>query len=177
MTIFRLIVLLTCVVFNVQAQKYVVEKSEVAFFSHAPLEDIKANNTTAAGIFDSSTGNIAFGIQIRDFQFEKALMKEHFNEKYMETDKYSKSTFQGTITGYDANVKVQDVTAQGKLTIHGVTRQVEIPGTIEKQGDKIIMKSVFVIKVADYKITIPKLLWQNIAEEIEVTVNFTFKQK
>ena len=65
--------------------------------------------------------------------------------------------------------------AQGKLTIHGVTKDVEIPGTIEKQGDKLVMKSVFIVKLADYKVDIPKLMWQNIAEQVEVTVNFTYK--
>ena len=171
----RLAVLFACIAMGANAQKYTSEKSTVTFFSSATLEDIKADNTKASSVFDASNGNIAFVVPINEFQFKKSLMQEHFNEKYMETEKYSKSTFQGKIVGFDPNAATQNVKAQGKLTIHGVTKDVEIPGTIEKQGDKLVMKSVFIVKLADYKVDIPKLMWQNIAEQVEVTVNFTYK--
>jgi polyisoprenoid-binding protein YceI len=171
----RLAVLFACIAMGANAQKYTSEKSTITFFSSATLEDIKADNTKASSVFDASNGNIAFVVPINEFQFKKSLMQEHFNEKYMETEKYPKSTFQGKIAGYDANAATQNVKAQGKLTIHGVTKDVEIPGTIEKQGDKLVMKSVFIVKLADYKVDIPKLMWQNIAEQVEVTVNFTYK--
>jgi polyisoprenoid-binding protein YceI len=158
------------------AQKYTTEKAVVTFFSDAAIEDIAANNTKAAGVFNAATSDVAFSIPIKDYQFEKSLMQEHFNEKYMETEKYPKSTFQGKISGFDLNATgIQQVTSKGTLTIHGEAREVEIPGTIEKQGDNLIMKSKFIVKLEDYKITIPKLLWQNIAEQVEVTVDFTFK--
>ena len=164
------------VTFSSHAQKYTTEKSFVSFFSDAAIEDITAENTKSAGVFNAETSDIAFSVPIKEYQFAKSLMKEHFNEKYMETEKYPKSTFQGKISGYDANATgVQNVTSTGKLTIHGVTKEVEIPGTIEKQGDKIMMKSKFIVKLEDYKIAIPQLLWQNIAEQVEVTVDFTFK--
>jgi hypothetical protein len=170
----RLAMLLACIAIGANAQKYTSEKSSVTFFSSATLEDIKADNTKSSSVFDASNGNIAFVIPINEFQFKKSLMQEHFNEKYME--KYPKSTFQGKIIGFDANATAtQNVKAQGKLTIHGVTRDVEIPGTIEKQGDKLVMNSVFIVKLVDYKVEIPKLMWQNIAEQVEVTVNFTYK--
>jgi hypothetical protein len=157
-------------------QKYVTEKSFVSFFSDAAIEDITADNKEASGIFNSATNDIAFSIPIKDFEFAKSLMKEHFNEKYMETEKYPKSTYQGKVSGYDANATgVQNVKSTGKLTIHGVTKDVEIPGTIEKQGDKLVMKSKFIVKLEDYNIAIPQLLWQNIAEQVEVTADFTFK--
>ncbi len=171
----RLAVLFACIAMGANAQKYTSEKSTVTFFSSATLEDIKADNTKASSVFDASNGNIAFVVPINEFQFKKSLMQEHFNEKYMETEKYPKSTFQGKIVGFDPNAATQNVKAQGKLTIHGVTKDVEIPGTIEKQGDKLVMKSVFIVKLADYKVDIPKLMWQNIAEQVEVTVNFTYK--
>jgi hypothetical protein len=164
----RLAMLLACIAIGANAQKYTSEKSSVTFFSSATLEDIKADNTKSSSVFDASNGNI--------FQFKKSLMQEHFNEKYMDTEKYPKSTFQGKIIGFDVNATAtQNVKAQGKLTIHGVTRDVEIPGTIEKQGDKLVMNSVFIVKLVDYKVEIPKLMWQNIAEQVEVTVNFTYK--
>lgn len=159
-----------------KAQKYSTEKTFVSFFSDAAIEDITAENTKTVGVFNAATGEIAFSVPIKDYEFAKSLMKEHFNEKYMETEKYPKSTFQGKITGFDPNATgPQDVKSAGKLTIHGQTKEVEIPGTIEKQGDKLIMKSKFIVKLEDYKIAIPQLLWQNIAEQVEVTVDFTFK--
>src|SRR5687768_10549222 len=158
------------------AQKYIAEKSFVSFFSDALLEDIKADNKKATSIINAETGDIAFSVPIKEFEFAKSLMKEHFNEKYMDTEKYPKSTFQGKVTGFNPQASgVQNATAQGKLSIHGVTKDVEIPGTIEKQGDKLLMKSKFVVKLEDYKIEIPQLLWQNIAEQVEVTVDFVYK--
>jgi hypothetical protein len=158
------------------AQKYSTEKTFVSFFSDAAIEDITAENTKTAGVFNAATGDIAFSVPIKDYEFAKSLMKEHFNEKYMETEKYPKSTYQGKVSGYDPNATgVQNVKATGKLTIHGVTKDVELPGTIEKQGDKLVMKSKFIVKLEDYNIAIPQLLWQNIAEQVEVTADFTFK--
>ena len=160
----------------VHAQKFVTEKTSVVFFSDAAIEDITAKNTKTAGIFNPVTGDIAFSVPIKEFQFEKSLMQEHFNEKYMESEKFPKGTFQGTITGFDAKASgSQKANAKGKLTIHGVTKEVEIPGTIEKQGDKWILNTKFVVKLEDYKIQIPQILWQNIAEQVEVTADFTFK--
>lgn len=162
--------------FTSHAQKYSTEQASISFFSDAAIEDITAGNKKAAGVFNSTTGDIAYSVPIKEFQFQKSLMKEHFNEKYMDTEKYPKSTFQGKISGYDPSASgIQNVNSKGKLTIHGQTKDVEIPGTIEKQGDKLIMKSKFIVKLEDYKITIPQLLWQNIAEQVEVTVDFTFK--
>lgn len=167
---------ITALVYSSVAQKYITEKTFVSFFSDAAIEDISAENTKTAGAFNAANSEIAFSVPIKDYEFEKSLMKEHFNEKYMETEKYPKSTFEGKISGFDPNASgVQKVVSQGKLTIHGQTREVEIPGTIEKQGENLVMKSKFIVKLEDYKITIPKLLWQNIAEQVEVTVDFTFK--
>jgi polyisoprenoid-binding protein YceI len=158
------------------AQKYTTEKTFVSFFSDAAIEDITANNKKASSLFNAETGDIAFSVPIKEFEFAKSLMKEHFNEKYMDTEKYPKATFQGKVTGFNPQASgVQNATAQGKLSIHGVTKDVEIPGTIEKQGDKLLMKSKFVVKLEDYKIEIPQLLWQNIAEQVEVTVDFVYK--
>jgi polyisoprenoid-binding protein YceI len=157
-------------------QKYTAEKSFVQFYSHATIEDIKADNKKVSSIFNAASGDIVFSIPISEFQFAKSLMQEHFNEKYMESDKYPKATFQGKIAGFDPNAKgPQQLKANGKLTIHGITNEVEIPGTLEVQDKKLVMNTKFMIKLADYKITIPQLLWQNIAEQVEVTGEFTYK--
>jgi polyisoprenoid-binding protein YceI len=169
-------ILLFVAVFPAVAQKYTIDKSNIVFFSDAAIEDIKADNKKASSIFNSATGEVVFSIPINEFQFEKSLMQEHFNEKYMESDKYPKSTFQGKIAGFDAKAKgAQQVKATGKLTIHGVTQEVEIPGTIEATDKSVAMKAKFMVKLADHKIAIPQLLWQNIAEQVEVTVDFLYK--
>jgi polyisoprenoid-binding protein YceI len=173
---FTFLLALTVIGASALAQKYTIEKANVSFFSDAAIEDIKAENKKASSIFNSANGEIVFAIPINGFQFEKSLMQEHFNEKYMESDKYPRSTFQGKIAGFDSKGNgTQQVTATGKLTIHGVTKDVEIPGTIEKQDTRLVMKSKFMVKLADYKIAIPQLLWQNIAEQVEVTVDFSYK--
>jgi polyisoprenoid-binding protein YceI len=157
-------------------QKYISEKSTVVFFSDAAIEDITAKNTKSTSIFNVETGDIAFSIPIQDFVFAKSLMKEHFNEKYMETEKFPKSTFQGNVTGFDPKLTVsQSAKATGKLTIHGVTKDVEIPGTLTLSGDKIALQSKFIVKLEDYNVKRPQLLWKNIAESVEVTIDFTYK--
>lgn len=171
----RVLLMICLSVQLVNAQKYKLDKSLINFYSSAPLEDITANNTKTTSIFDADKAEIVFSVPIQEFQFEKALMQEHFNEKYMESDKYPRSTFQGKIVSFNKSSAEQQVIAKGKLTIHGVTREVEIPGTIKLQGNIIEMNTKFIVKLEDYKIKIPAILWKNIAEEIEVTANFVYK--
>ena len=169
----------TLLSYSAFAQKYSSEKSLVTFFSDAPMEDITAKNTQSLGIIDLGSSQVAFSIPNTGFEFEKALMQEHFNEKYMESEKYPKSTLQAKLVGFDPKQKgIQNVKAFGKLSIHGVTKEVEIPGTIELTSDnKIQINSVFKVKVADYKIKIPQVVFYNIAEEVEVKVDFTLASK
>jgi YceI-like domain len=157
-------------------QKYTSEKSFVSFFSSATIENITAENTKSTSLFNTTSGEIAFSIPIHDFEFAKSLMKEHFNEKYMDTEKIPNATFSGTVKGYQPTAPgAQAATASGKLSIHGVTKDIEVPGTVEFEKDKIIVKSTFIVKLEDYKIPRPQLLWQNIAEQVEVKIEFTYK--
>ena len=157
-------------------QKFISDRSHVKFFSQAAIEDITANNEKATALFDAGAGSVAFVVPINQFVFAKALMQEHFNEKYMESDRYPKSTFQGRINGYNPDATTeQAVTAQGKLTIHGVTRDVSIPGQITRSDKGLTMTSRFMVELKDYKIEIPRLMWQNIAERVEVTLDFSFR--
>jgi hypothetical protein len=160
---------------SISQNRYTVEESMVTFFSDGIVEDIVAENKTVTSIFEATKKDIAFLVRIKDFQFEKKLMQVHFNEKFLESEKYPKSTFVGSIAGFDGSKEgVQHVTATGKLFMHGVTRDIKIPGTIEKQGSKLILKSKFMIKLADYNISIPQVVWQNISEQVEVDLNFTY---
>lgn len=159
------------------AQKYKSVSGEAGFFSSAPLEDIKAQNKTATGLFDSETGSVAFVVPIKGFRFRKSLMQEHFNENFMESDKYPQGTFEGKISGYDLNTSgEQDAVAEGKMTIHGVTQNVRIPGKFRNENNRITMEAVFPVKLEDYDISIPRVLFMNIAEEVEVTVRFIFEK-
>jgi polyisoprenoid-binding protein YceI len=158
------------------AQKYTAEKGIISFFSDGALEDIKAENNIIGSRFNSANGELAYILKIIDFKFPKALMREHFNEKYLESEKFPMSTFNGKVVGFNASAAgSQNVRAVGKLTIHGVTRDVDIPGTIEFAAGKVLVHAKFIVKLEDYKITIPRLVWQNIAEHIEVTVDLTYK--
>lgn len=157
------------------AQKYQAEQTHILFYSDAPLEDISATNTKASSILNVQNNDIVFSVNIRDFKFEKKLMQEHFNEKYLESEKFPRATFSGKLLNFEASQPaIQTVKAKGKLTIHGVTKDVEITGTAQA-GEKIILKSKFMVMLADYKIKIPQLVWKNIAEQVEVTVEFTYK--
>lgn len=171
-----LIVALTVVGVSTYAQKYTAERAFISFYSDAPLEDITAENGKVTTIFNATTGDIAFSVPMKEFKFAKSLMQEHFNEKYVESEKFPKATFQGKIIDFKPGTSgAQQVKAQGKLTIHGVTKDIDVPGTIEMQGNKLVMKSKFMVKVADYNIEIPQLVFNNIAEQVEVTVDFTYK--
>lgn len=162
--------------FDASAQKYSVADGYVKFFSSAPLEDITAVNKKVKSIFNSESAEIVFSIPINQFMFQKKLMQEHFNEKYMDSEKYPYSTFSGKLSNYEvANEGEQHVTAVGKLTLHGVARDVSIPGTIQRITNGFIMKSVFQVKLKDFAVEIPKLMWQNIAEEVEVALELMYK--
>jgi hypothetical protein len=161
---------------SVYAQKFSSEKGQISFFSDAAIEDIEAVNSMVGSLFNAGSGDLVYIVKIKDFKFAKSLMREHFNEKYMETEKFPKSTFQGKLVGFKPGSSgEQKVKAVGTLNIHGVTKNVEIPGTLEFAGGRAVMKSKFTVKLADYSIRIPQLVWQNIAEEIEVRVEFTYK--
>lgn len=158
------------------AQKSELQKGKVTFFSEAPLENITATTEDVAGIIDMSKNQFAFSIKVITFRFAKSLMQEHFNEKYMESDKYPKATFTGSLQNFKSNHKgEQSVLAVGKLTIHGITREVSIPGKIDMSNQKKLhIISTFNVRLEDYNIERPKLVWQNLAEEIEISVDFTF---
>lgn len=157
------------------AQTYKSESGKITFFSDAAIEDIAAENTGATSIFNADNGEIVFSVPITSFDFDKSLMKEHFNEKYMDSEKHPKSTFSGKLTGYTKEDGVHKAKATGKLLIHGVTRDVTMEGTVEFKNGKAFLASTFMVKLEDYKVKIPRLLWQNIAEEVEVKVNFEYK--
>lgn len=169
-----LFVMLACSI-AAYGQKYKSVESKVRFFSEATLENIAADNKDGSSVFDEETSDIVFSIPITSFQFKKSLMQEHFNENYMESEKYPKAIFKGKVLNYEKGKANQKVSAKGDMTIHGVTKTITVDGTMEYKDGKIQLNSVFPVRLEDYKVKIPQVLWQNIAEEVEVTINFIYK--
>jgi hypothetical protein len=161
------------------AQKYFTRNGHVWFFSTTPMENIEAHTHQATSILDISTGDIAFSMMIKGFKFEKALMEEHFNEKYLHSDKFPKSTFEGKIVNADkvdlTKEGIHKVKVAGKLTIHGVTKDAEAEGTMEVKDGKIIGKSKFPVTLADYNVTIPSVVKDNIAKVVDVHVDMVYE--
>jgi polyisoprenoid-binding protein YceI len=173
-----LLLLFMGLIFQANAQKYMTENGYIGFFSHTPVEDIKADNNQVAGILDASTGEMVFQVLIKSFHFEKALMEEHFNENYMESDKFPKSTFTGKIINLSAinfsKNGIYDVTVEGELSIHGVINKVTTKGSVEIVTGGINANSKFNIIPEDYKIDIPGVVRNNIAKTLEVTVTMKY---
>lgn len=158
------------------AQKYKSVASSVHFFSDAPMEDIEALNDKGQSAMDLSTGEIVFSIPIKSFEFEKSLMQEHFNENYLESDKYPMATFKGIVKGFDReNSGWQKAMAEGSMNIHGVSNDLTVEGEIKIEENSIKVKSKFPITLNDYKIKIPKVVFYNIAEVVEVTITFDYE--
>jgi polyisoprenoid-binding protein YceI len=161
------------------AQKYMTRNGYIGFYSHTALEDIKGDNNQVASVLDIATGGIVFQVLIKSFHFDKALMEEHFNENYMESEKFPKSTFNGKITNLSeidfSKNGTYDVNVEGDLTIHGVTNKVTAKGTLEVRSDGISASSRFTLVPEDYKIEIPGLVRNNIAKSMEITVTMKYE--
>jgi len=180
MKIFGLIILGMLSVTHLSGQeKYITKDGQINFYSHTPIEDIAAVNHEAACIIDAVTGEIFASVRMTAFHFEKALMEEHFNENYVESEKYPRAVFKGKILNHDAvNYKSKGnypVNVEGEMTIHGETRKVVTDGTIEVSAEDIIAKTKFLLNPEDYEIKIPKVVRNNIAKKLEITVEFNLK--
>ncbi len=166
---------------SVQAQKYYTKNGNISFFSKTSMENIKADNNQVMSVLNSQTGELQFSLLIKSFHFEKALMEEHFNENYLESDKFPKAGFKGTITDMSrvsfSTDGLYTVPVSGEMTLHGVTKKINTTGILTVKGGKISATSKFFIKISEYNISIPALVKDNIAESVEVTVNSDFDQK
>ncbi|NOX47043.1 MAG: YceI family protein [Chlorobi bacterium] len=169
---FASIILLTT---NSFAQKYITKNGHIRFYSETPMETIDALNKQVNCALDSQTGDFVFKVLMKSFEFEKALMQEHFNENYAESDKYPNAMFKGKVTNIaDIDFSVDGkypATIEGDLTIHGVTNKVKHSGTFTVIGGKIDGLAVFNVKPSDYKIRIPNAVSKKIADSLEITVD------
>lgn len=165
-----LILLITAAI---PAVVYKVNNGSISFRSDAPLELIKASSNELAGLFDSDTKKFAFRIKINSFKgFNADLQKEHFNENYMESDKFPYASFEGKIIEDVDYSKpgIYNVRAKGNLTIHGVVQERIIKIDLVVKEKNVSAKSNFTVQLADHNITIPKVVHEKLASEIKVEV-------
>ncbi|MEX0810667.1 MAG: YceI family protein [Chitinophagales bacterium] len=165
--------------FAIKAEKYITKTGHISFYSEAPLENIEADNNQVTSILDTESGEMVFSVLMKGFQFEKALMQEHFNEKYIHSEKYPKSTFQGKIVDLSAVDFSKDgeyeVEVEGTLNLHGESKTIKSPGTLEVKDGEINANATFNLTVADYNIEIPSVVEDNIADVVEVRVKMNYK--
>jgi len=155
---------------------YTCKNAKINIYSSAPIEDIEANSSEGVSVYNAATGELAFSVPIRSLHFQKAMMEEHFNENYMESDKFPKATFKGKIQEHPDLTKdgTYPVTVTGDFQVHGVSQSRTIKGEIKVNGGVLSMSSEFMVKCADHHIEIPKIVFHNIAESIRVRVSATY---
>ena len=179
--IFYLLILLFSLSITSQ-NRYLTKTGMVQFEASVPsFEEVKAVNNAATAIINSETGEFAALILVKGFRFKNALMEEHFNENYAESDLYSKAKFEGKIEKFSLNTLNQDsntYTLKGELTFHGKTKTLEdLVVDIIKDGDVIIISGEFLASASDYDIKIPKIVRSKINEDIKVSFKFKLQKK
>ena len=159
---------------GVYGQRYYTKNAVIKFRSESNLEKVEAINTRGTFVLDCQSGQLEMALLLKAFQFEKALMQEHFNENYVESEKYPKSTFKGRITniqdikfGVDGKYKAK---IDGKLNLHGVTKPIQTVATFSVNKENLTARCNFALLCSDYNIKIPSLVKDNISNEIEIAV-------
>lgn len=159
--------------------KYFTKTGSISFFSRTDLEDIDAHNRSVTCVLDTKTGNAQFSVLMKGFEFKKALMQEHFNEDYVESDKYPKAEFKGAIVNNSNIDYTKDGTYQAKvrgpLSIHGQTKEIETDGTVTVSSGKIQLAAEFPVTIADYKISVAAFAKNKVAKTINVKVSCTLE--
>lgn len=160
-------------------ERFATRNGHIHFFSSTAVENIEADNRKVTSVFDATTGAIQFEALIRAFEFEKALMQEHFNENYMESGTYPKASFKGKLTGVATSELTKPgtypVSVTGDLTIHGVTKPITTTANVTVGADgSVKANGVFEVKPEDHGITIPGVVRKNIADRIKVTVDLSY---
>lgn len=159
----------------VAQDKYFTKSGAISFVSKGTVETITASHRSATCVLDSKTGAIQFAVLMKGFEFKKALMQEHFNENYVESDKYPKAEFRGQITNNSEVAYTKDgaynVYVKGKLTLHGQTKDVETDGKVTVKAGKLMLTSKFNIRMSEYNIEIPGPVQNNMSDNINITVN------
>ena len=159
--------------------KYLTKTGELRFEASVPsFEEVAAKNNAVTAIMNTENGEIAALALINGFRFKNALMEEHFNENYAESNKYPKAIFQGKVENFSMENATGNFKITGKLTFHGVTKTIEdIPVSVKKNGDKITIIGSFKVLAPDFNIEIPKIVRNKIAEDVQVSFSFELLKK
>jgi polyisoprenoid-binding protein YceI len=164
--------------FHTQAQdKFFTKSGKLTFDATVPAspEKITGISKTATAVLDTKTGNLQFSVLMKGFQFERALMEEHFNENYVESNKFPKAEFRGVILNQDAISYSKDgsymAKVKGKMSMHGETKEIEATGTIKVKSGTITLLSDLSLPLSDYKISIPSLVADKVAAKAQVRVD------
>ncbi|CAL2062825.1 YceI family protein [Tenacibaculum sp. 190524A05c] len=177
----KIIVLTLLVISQItSAQKYFTRTGATEFkASVAAFEPVEASNKSTTVILKSDTGDIAAQLFINAFQFRVALMQEHFNENYMDSDTYPKATFRGKIQNFSlANIDSEKkYPLKGMLTIRGKQKEINTTVSIQLKGDTIILKSEFKLNPNDFGIKIPSIVRKKIAKQINITLQYELVEK
>jgi len=170
-------ILLTTMSFS--QDKIITKNGKVNFEATVPsFEEVKAKNEGVTCIINTKTSEIAALILVKGFRFKVALMEEHFNENYMESDKYPKATFKGKIENFDLSkltANGKDFTIKGKLELHGKSKDISVTANIKKTADGVNLTSDFYINTDDYDIQIPNIVSKKISKKVAVNLDFTMK--
>ncbi|MCB9283276.1 MAG: YceI family protein [Lewinellaceae bacterium] len=157
---------------------YFTKSGAISFNAEGALDDveeIRAKTNTATCVIDASTGQMEWALLMKSFQFKNALMQEHFNENYVESSKFPKASFKGMIENPEAIKWEKDgtypITVNGKLTLHGVTKDISAKGVITVAKGAITATSDFVVLVGDYDIEIPSLVGNKVSKDVKVNVS------
>lgn len=165
---------------HAHAQDILISKNaSVSFFSTTVMEDIEGKSNTASSVINAKTKELIFKVSNTSFQFPKKLMQEHFNENYMESDKFPFSKFSGKITddvdlSKDGNYTVS---VAGNLDIHGVVKPYQGKVSLTIAQGVITAKTTFKVKIEDHNIKVPSLVFKNIAEFVEVRLSAIYQPK
>ena len=160
--------------------KYRTSSGEINFNASTPLEDIDATNKEVNAILELESGKFATVMLIKDFQFRRKLMQEHFNENYMESDQYPKAIFTGIIDNFNSegsSSEEQKKPISGEITIHGVKRPLNTTASIKMGKQTIEIRSDFIIKPEDHNIEVPSIVFKKIAREVKVHVELILRKK
>ena len=160
--------------FSQEPKRLVSTDSYVHIYSYTPIEDIEAFLNDGMAILDPEKRELAYVLNIQSLTFKNALMQEHFNENYMESDIFPTSTFVGKVISHKEDV----ANVEGKLTIHGESNIISVAGDLQVNDNVASISAVkFSVKLKDYKIKVPRIVMYNIAEEIEIKVNIEMKKQ
>jgi hypothetical protein len=143
--------------------------------TNASLETVHAVNRTARAVLDTKTGNLLFVVLLKGFEFQKALMQEHFNENYVESDKYPKGEFKGQVVNISSvdfsKEGTYNVSVTGTLSMHGKSQPLETKGTLQVKNGKVIANCTFDLTLKDYNITIPGLVADKVSKTAKVIID------